>query len=125
MKEINLMTIELHDALLISIEELTIKSHFDIIKLFLKSEHFQEYFNKDTITLIIKECFKVKFNLNLWIQGYDSIQQYTLSENTEWIQTEKSNFKNGFGPKDLKQFCIELNSGSVLDFLITKPVYVE
>ncbi|MBN1187009.1 MAG: hypothetical protein JXB49_32325 [Bacteroidales bacterium] len=115
--KINANEIEWHDATITEIVLSSVEDAYDRLKIHLESESFIESFGKERLTILIKDCYKIRTELNLWIKGMDTINSVTIDNESCWINEER---KSGLPkPAQLKHFRIITNSNSFIEALLT------
>lgn len=112
--------IEWHDARIIEMQLFSDEDTFNRFKIKLMSDVLLQDFGASEITVTISDCYKIRTDLNLWIEGVDSIMSASIQENSTWIDEEKNRLINGFGPKKLWHFLIITNSNSQIEALLTR-----
>lgn len=125
-KVVDLSSIELHDA---DIVEINLKSEcdsLDRIEIILESISFEDNFKADKIMLIINKCYKAKLNINSWISGRDVIVDFFITEKSDWLDS-LIEINSSFGPKNkkLKHLCLNTNTSSKIEFILTEDIVIK
>jgi len=116
---LDISDIYFHDAYFVGIEITTLKDHFDYVAFKLEYDEFREQFGTDKIKLIFDECFMAKMFLPMWFHGKGYLMDVYYKKESDMLD-EINDLKNKKClPKDIefKHYCLECNSGSVIDIL--------
>ena len=124
---LNLEKMSFHDVYILGININTKKDHFDQITLFLESSEFVSDFATDKVILKFRECYKANLQLQMWIEGKDSIRSFEVLEQSNLL-LEAGKILKASGSQlvtKLKHFQLNLNTSNSTIDILAEDVIVE